>query len=141
MNIEKWRATALEKFAHWSNWNDSEIVMSGHMAAKAYDLSISNESSVVFHASGPRSKDFRGFLQEMKLRVSETPSDGISVIFSSNRFPVREVRRFSQDGGFIADPIQVFLDVQYTGARGREQADFIFERFLEPHFRRNQCQK
>jgi hypothetical protein len=40
------------------------------------------------------------------------------------------------EGVPVADALQCYLDVRPSYARGREQADFIFERVLRPHFER-----
>jgi len=41
------------------------------------------------------------------------------------------------DGVPVADALQCYLDVRPSYARGREQADFIYERILQPHFERS----
>ena len=41
------------------------------------------------------------------------------------------------DGVSVCDVLQCYLDVRSARARGEEQASFLYERILEPHFRRH----
>lgn len=38
------------------------------------------------------------------------------------------------DGVWVCDVLQCYFDVRFSYARGREQADYIYERVLQPHF-------
>lgn len=99
--------------------------VSGHAGAVLLDLGISNVESAVVYAS-----DFAGALDRcdlveagkdapLRLRVPKAES-------SVFRSAVRRGRRP------VADVLQIYLDVRGSAARGREQADHIYEHVLEP---------
>jgi hypothetical protein len=136
MNIEEWRKSALVRYREFSLNNPSKIVMGGHLATKAMSLSFSNESSVIFYASELESNEFDYFLKSMKLRFSEKNEDGILVHLQKAPYPVMKLLEFGREEGMFADPIQVFLDVQYFGSRGKEQSEYIYNKLLVKHFKR-----
>ena len=135
-SIEEWRSTALSKFRDFSLSHQSEIVMGGHLGAKAMGLSFSNESSVILYTPSVNSKEFELFLKFMKLRFSDSNEDGILVQLQKSPYPVMKLLEFGKDEGMFADPIQLFLDVQYFGARGKEQSEYIYDKLLVKHFKR-----
>lgn len=135
-NIEEWRNTALSKFRDFSLSHRSEIVLGGHLGAKAMGLSFSNESSVILYTPSVNSKDFELFLKFMKLRFSDSNEDGILVQLQKSPYPVMKLLDFGKEEGMFADPIQLFLDVQYFGARGKEQSEYIYDKLLVKHFKR-----
>jgi len=135
-NIEQWRSTALSKFREFSLSNRSEIVMGGHLGSKAMGLSFSNESSVILYTPSISSKEFELFLKFMKLRFSASNEDGILIQLQKSPYPVMKLLDFGKEEGMFADPIQLFLDVQYFGARGKEQSEYIYDKLLVKHFKR-----
>jgi hypothetical protein len=41
------------------------------------------------------------------------------------------------DGVRVCDVLQCYFDVRFSYARGKEQAEYIYERILRPHFERH----
>lgn len=135
-NIEEWRNTALSKFREFSLNHPSEIVMGGHLGAKGMGLSFSNESSVILYTPSIISKEFEQFLKFMKLRFTAISEDGILVHLHKSPYPVMKLLDVGKEEGMFADPIQLYLDVQYFGARGKEQSEYIYDKLLVKHFKR-----
>ncbi len=136
ISLEEWREEAFHYFHKVSHQIEKKlaVIMSGHLACRELDLSWSNNKSVIFHAKKDQEDVLEKFIKRMKLRISDNPEDGIRLVLHKNEFPVIQVAREHRELN-IADPIQLLLDVQYSGGRGREQADYIYERVLEKHFR------
>ena len=40
------------------------------------------------------------------------------------------------DALWVCDVLQCYLDVRFSYARGKEQADYMYERILQPYFER-----
>lgn len=137
ISLEEWREEAFYYFHKVSHQIEKKlaVIMSGHLACRELDLSWSNNKSVIFHAKKDQEAVLEKFIKRMKLRISDNPADGIRLVLHKNEFPVIQVAREHRELN-IADPIQLLLDVQYSGGRGREQADYIYERVLEKHFGR-----
>jgi hypothetical protein len=136
LTIEEWRQTALSKFKDSGVGQSSEIVLGGHLGTKAIGLSFSNESSVIFYSPYIDSKNFESFLKTMRLRFSESNEDGILVHLQKSPYPVMKLLEIERKDAIFADPIQLFLDVQYFGARGKEHSDYIYNKLLVKHFKR-----
>ena len=136
ISLEEWREEAFHYFYKVSHQVEKNlaVIMSGHLACRELNLSWSNNKSVIFHAKKDQEDLLEKFVKKMKLRISDSAEDGIKLILHKNEFPVIKVAREYRELN-IADPIQLLLDVQYSGGRGREQADYIYERVLENHFR------
>lgn len=136
ISLEEWREEAFHYFHKVGHQTEKKlsVIMSGHLACRELDLSWSNNKSVIFHAIKDQEDVLEKFIKRMKLRISDSPEDGIRLVLHKNEFPVIQVARELRELN-IADPIQLLLDVQYSGGRGREQADYIYERVLEKHFR------
>lgn len=136
ISLEEWREKAFHFFQKESHQIEGKlaVVMSGHLACRELDLSWTNNKSVIFHAKKYQEDVLEKFIKRMKLRISDSPKDGIKLILHKNDSPVIRVAREHRELN-IADPIQLLLDVEYSGGRGREQADYIYERVLEKHFR------
>ena len=136
-SIESWRKKAFHMFGEVSLKFQKEfkVVMSGHLACREIDLSWSNNKSVIFHADGKNNEILETFVKRMKLRTSESAEDGIRIILHKNDYPVLKIAEGQPDVN-IADPIQLLLDVLYMGGRGKEQAEYIYEKLLMKHFRR-----
>ena len=136
ISLEEWREEAFHFFHKVSHQNEKNlaVIMSGHLACRELGLSWSNNKSVIFHAKKDQEEVLEKFIKKMKLRPSDSPEDGIKLVLHKNDFPVIKVAREHRELN-ITDPIQLLLDVQYSGGRGREQADYIYERVLEKHFR------
>ena len=100
-------------------------------------LSWSNNQSVIFHADANDNEMLEQFAKRMKFCFSESSEDGIRMVLHKNDYPVLKVARGNREMN-IADPIQLLLDVLYLGGRGKEQADYIYEKLLMKHFRRHE---
>ena len=138
-SIESWRERAFHLFHEMSFEFEKnfKVVMSGHLACREMDISWSNNQSVIFHAPANDSEMLEIFAKRMKLRPSESSEDGVRMILHKNEYPVLKVAEGHREMN-IADPIQLLLDVLYLGGRGKEQAEYIYERLLERHFRRHE---
>jgi hypothetical protein len=140
--LESWQNSALDVFYRYTRNSFSRIVMSGHMGTAGAGLSWSNEQSVIFHALSKDSNEFKGLMNELKLRFSEKTNSSIILNLNSMMYPVLQMREDvikkvgRRDLGIFADPIQLYLDVHLHGARGNEQAEFIYNKILVRHFER-----
>ncbi len=137
-SIKSWREKAFHMFHKVSFGFEKEVnvVMSGHLACREMDLSWSNNQSVIFHADAKNNEMLEMFVKKMRLRISDSSEDGIRVILHKNDYPVLKVAQGHRKLN-IADPIQLLLDVLYLGGRGKEQAEYIYEKVLMRHFRKN----
>ena len=137
---QSWAKEAISRFNCYSESYNSKIILSGHLGTQASSLSFSNNNSSIFYTPSLSTNDFDLFMKNMKLTPSGDKSSSIRAIVQKNKYPIIELKKIyqgsSQDNrGIIADPIQLFLDVQYLGGRGKEQADYIYEKLLSKHFK------
>ena len=135
-SIESWREKIFHLLRELNPNLKNKIVMSGHLACQKMDLAWSNNQSVIFHVADD-SEMLEKLIKKLKLRPSESPKDGIRMILHKNDYPVLKVAEDHREVN-IADPIHLMLDVLYLGGRGKEQADYIFEKILKRHFKRNE---
>lgn len=136
-DIDKWRESAPSNFVNYcSNFGNYNVVMGGHLACNAQGLSFSNNKSVLFYVPKIEGEEFEYFLKEMKLRPSSHDECGIRVILQKNEYPILKISKIQNRHFCFADPIQLMFDVEYLGGRGKEQAEYIYEKLLINHFRR-----
>lgn len=106
------------------------IVLGGHRACHVLGLGRSNLQSVRLYVE--KAADA---LRPLAL----VPADGNAALLEIVEPKARDsvfraaIRR---DGLGVADVLQLYVDLRSSPARGVEQSDFLFERVLEPHFRR-----
>ena len=106
------------------------IVLGGHRACHMLDLGRSNIRSVRLYVDD---------VAHALLRLDLVPAEGDSPLLEIVEPKARDsVFRASirRDRYHVADILQLYLDLRSSAARGVEQSDFLFERVLEPHFRR-----
>lgn len=107
-----------------------EVVVGGHRACHLLGLGRSNIESVRLYAGGAaealKQLDLVGADKNSAILEIVEPKAKDSVFRCSARV----------DGLPVADVLQLYLDLRSSPARGLEQSDFVFERVLEPHFRK-----
>lgn len=109
----------------------AEMVVGGHRACHLLGLGRSNIESVRLYVSGAAEA-----LKRLDLVVAEDGSEILEVVEPRAKDSVfRGSAR--TDGLPVADALQLYLDLRSSPARGFEQSEFLFERVLEPHFRRS----
>jgi len=108
------------------------VVIGGHFACHLLGLGRSNVHSMTAYISGEPEK----FLEEMGLIVAPREEAAIEVVV-----PTAGQSIFNGcglvNGVQVADVIQCYLDVRWSPARGREQADFIYRKVLAPGLRKH----
>jgi hypothetical protein len=109
----------------------AEVVVGGHRACHLLALGRSNIESVRLYVNGAvealKRLDLVGADEASAILEIVEPKAKDSVFGGSAR----------ADGLPVADVLQLYLDLRSSAARGVEQSDFLFERVLEPHFRRS----
>lgn len=136
-DIEAWRENASGNFVRFCRENEEfNVVMSGHLACHAQGLSFSNNKSAIFYVPKIEGGRFEHFLKEMKLRPDSSDESGIRIIVQKNEYPILKISKIRHGKFCFADPIQMMFDAEYLGGRGKEQADYIYEKLLLNHFRR-----
>ena len=109
----------------------AEVVVGGHRACHLLALGRSNIESVRLYVDGAaealKRLDLVGTDEDPAILEIVEPKAKDSVFRGSAR----------SDGLPVADVLQLYLDLRSSPARGVEQSDFLFERALEPHFRKS----
>jgi|GEM_PF-811605 len=105
-------------------------VISGHFACQMLGLGRSNVRSMIVYVPGEPEE----FLRRMDMVVAPREEAMVQVVA-----PVAQQSIFAGhgliEGAPVADIIQCYLDVRWSAARGREQADLIYRKALSPGFR------
>lgn len=108
------------------------VVVGFHLACHLLGLGRSNQRAAQLHvatASAPEVMD--------ALELVPAADGAVSLALIADDLPDSVHRGCVMvEGVPVADALQCYLDVRPSYARGREQADFIFERVLRPHFER-----
>ena len=111
--------------------NHPAFVVGGHLACHLLLLGRSNVRSARLYVRGSVSK----ILQELDLVVQESDSSPLRMVSLPGDESI--FRCFVNAGGIpVSDVLQCYFDVRFSYARGLEQADYIYERVLKPHFER-----
>lgn len=104
--------------------------LSAHQACAVYRLKHSDARSIHLYVSG----DLAPFMKHLQLVESANPAAPIVLLQPKHRrSALGGVVR--NDGIPLCDILQVYLDLYHLPDRGREQADFVHERMLEPLMR------
>jgi len=104
--------------------------LSGHQACRLYRLKHSEARSIHLYFSGEPSVIMK------HLQLAESAAPMAPVILLQPRYRRSIFGGVSRvDGVPVCDILQVYLDLYQLPDRGREQADFVRERMLEPLFR------
>jgi hypothetical protein len=105
-------------------------VISGHFACQMLGLGRSNVRSMVVYVPGEPAE----FLKQMDLVAVPREEAMVQVVSPAARQSIFAGHGVV-DRSPVADIIQCYLDVRWSAARGREQADFIYRKALAPGFR------
>lgn len=106
------------------------IVVGSHLACHLLGLGRSNQRNCKLYVGAVPIEEVMAALELVPAANNESlfsiEVDGISDSIGQSCVIVDSVP--------VVDALQCFLDVRPSYARGREQADFIYERVLQPHF-------
>jgi hypothetical protein len=105
------------------------IAIGGHMGCHLLGLGRSNMRQVRLYAEG----EVKDLLSALDLVEEPVASAQIALLLQPNNASVFR-GAVDVDGVWICDVLQCYFDVRYSYARGKEQADYIYERILQPHF-------
>jgi hypothetical protein len=104
--------------------------LTGHQACRLYRLKHSDARSIHLYYSGEPSV----LMEELQLVPSDNPVAPVVLLQPRHRRSVfGGVSRV--DDVPVCDILQVYLDLYHLPDRGREQADFVYERMLGPLIR------
>jgi hypothetical protein len=110
--------------------NAPPCALSGHQACRPYRLKHSDARSIHLYFSGEPSV----LMKHLQLVESPNPVAPVILLEPKHRRSVfGGVSRV--DGVPVCDILQVYLDLYHLPDRGREQAEFVHERVLEPILR------
>ena len=115
---------------HYGSQQEPDVVIGYHMACHLHGIGRSSVKAAIAYAHAPAAK----VLRDLDLVADESSSPSLWLI---NKCPLY-VHRGSVlvDGIPVCDILQCYLDVRASRARGQEQADYILENILFPHFER-----
>jgi hypothetical protein len=105
------------------------VAIGGHMGCHLLGLGRSNVRSARLYAAG----GIKELLAALDLVEDPGPSGPVSLVIRRNRGSILR-GAVSVDGVWGCDVLQCYFDVRFSYARGQEQADYIYERVLQPHF-------
>jgi len=109
----------------------AEIVVGGHRACHLLGLGRSNIESVRLYVDGAAEA-----LKRLDLVEADEDSAILEIVEPKAKDSV--FRGSARAEGLpVADVLQLYLDLRSSPARGVEQSDYLFERVLEPHFRKS----
>jgi hypothetical protein len=133
----------IDKFSiDFKNFSDppSEInlkfLLGGHLSCHFLKISNSNNNSAIFHIKEGDLPHLMEFEKKMRLTQTRSIRNQIELVFHRSDFPIMEKLKNGPTPPPLVDIIQAYLDVLYSGGRGIEQADYIFDKILFPHFER-----
>ena len=110
--------------------NAPPCALSGHQASWLYRLKHSDARSIHLYVSG----ESAGLMKHLQLVESQNAVAPVMLLEPRHiRSVFGGLSRI--DGVPVCDILQVYLDLYYLPDRGREQAEFIHERMLEPIMR------
>lgn len=110
---------------------DPAVVVGGHLACHLLAIGRSNVCSGRLYVSGSVAE----VLRDLDLVIQESGPSPLRVVSLPGNEAV--FRCFVQAQGVpVSDILQCYFDVRFSYARGLEQADYIYERILKPHFER-----
>jgi DNA-binding Lrp family transcriptional regulator len=106
------------------------VIVGHHMACHLHGVGRSNAKTVRIYATVPNAE----VMDELELVTDESATPSLWLV----RRDIESVRLGAviADGVPVCDILQCYLDVRSSRARGQEQADYILENILMPHFRR-----
>ncbi len=107
--------------------NKPDVVVGSHYACHAHDIGRSSVKSAILYVS-------RASIMEYLDLVADE-SGSASLWLASSDFEAIRQGTVIADGLPVCDILQCYLDVRGSRARGQEQADYIAQHILLPHFR------
>ncbi len=126
---ESFRDEFLNRLRHLSD-SAPPCALTGHQACRLYRLKHSDARSIHVYYSGEPSV----LMEALQLVPSDNPVAPVVLLQPRHRRSVfGGVSRV--DDVPVCDVLQVYLDLYHLPDRGREQADFVYERILEPLIR------
>ena len=126
---ESFRDEFLNRLRHLSD-SAPPCALTGHQACRLYRLKYSDARSIHLYYSGEPSV----LMEELQLVPSDKPAAPVVLLQPRHRRSVfGGVSRV--DDVPVCDILQVYLDLYHLPDRGREQADFVYERMLGPLIR------
>ena len=127
---ERFRAEFLDRLRGLPSSSPS-WALTGHQGCRYYRLKHSEARSVQVYVSGEPSP-----LLE-KLRLVPSPEPGAPIVLLRPRHPRSALGGVSRlDGVRVCDILQIYLDLYHLPDRGREQAEWVYERMLETLIRK-----
>ena len=126
---ESFRDEFLNRLRHLSG-SAPPCALTGHQACRLYRLKHSDARSIHLYYSGEPSV----LMEALQLVRSDNPVAPVVLLQPRHRRSVfGGVSRV--DDVPVCDILQVYLDLYHLPDRGREQADFVYERMLGPLIR------
>ena len=108
-----------------------KAVFGGHLVCEWLGIGRSNVRSLLIYIDG----DVEAFLRDTDLAPAERGDDVAAVVEPEARDSIFGGHGMV-DRAPVTDIIQCYLDVRQSPARGREQAELIYENVLEPLLKR-----
>lgn len=126
---EAFRDEFLNRLRHLSD-RIPPCALTGHQACRLYRLKHSEARSIHLYYAGEPSI----LMQALQLVPSDHPAASIVLLQPRHRRSIfGGIARIDEIP--VCDILQVYLDLYHLPDRGREQADFLYERSLEPLIR------
>jgi hypothetical protein len=122
--------SVIEKLRPHSGSKDlSSAIIGYHMACHLHGVGRSSVKPAMIYACAPNDK----LMVDLDLVVDDSGSSALWLV----RRDIESVRQGAviARGLPVCDVLQCYLDVRRSRARGQEQADYILENILMPHFR------
>jgi len=105
------------------------VAIGGHLGCHLLGLGRSNVRKARLYAG----KAFEEVLSALDLVEDDSESSPLSLLVQPSRDSVFRCA-VDVEGVPVCDVLQCYFDVRFSYARGREQADYLYERILQPHF-------
>lgn len=115
--------------ACYGSQNKPAAIVGHHMACHLHGIGRSSVKSAKIYVSPPNV----AIMEELELVGDESPSPSMWLVHRD--FDAVRQGSVIADGVPVCDILQCYLDVRSSRARGQEQADYIWDNILMPHFR------
>lgn len=109
----------------------ARVAVGGHMGCQLLGLGRSNVRQARLYAES----GVKELISALDLVEEPAASAQLLLAVGPNSGPVLR-GAVDVDGVRVCDVLQCYFDVRFSYARGREQAEYIYERILQPHFER-----
>ena len=108
--------------------DSAPVAVGGHLGCHLLGLGRSNVRQALFYANG----SVKDILSSLDLVEEQSQLPQLSLIADSGGKSVFRCA-VEMDGIQVCDVLQCYFDVRFSYARGREQADYMYEHVLKPH--------